>query len=120
MIKSATQKIRLGYISFLGALFVIPQMTLAAECALPGVKGVQKLLLYPACFVNKFIIPLAIALELMLFIVGIIRYVSNAENEEKRNEGNKFIGWGIIALFVTISIWGILGLVANTVQLGTV
>lgn len=84
----------------------------------PAVKGITKYILYPACLINKIIIPLAVSIEILLFVVGIVRYLANAESEKERAEGNKFMLWGIIALFVTVAFWGLVGILSNTLQIG--
>ena len=48
------------------------------------------------------------------FIWGVIQYFLNAENEEKRKKGKSFMLWGIIALFVMVSVWGLVGVLSNT------
>jgi len=60
------------------------------------------------------IIPLLIGLAVVGFIYGIIQYFLNSENEEKRKKGKEFMLWGIIALFVIISFWGIVNILQNT------
>ncbi len=56
-------------------------------------------------FINT-LIPVLIALELVLFFVVILRYLRHAG--EGGGEARGQIVWGIVALFVTLSIWGIL------------
>lgn len=100
---------------------IIPQITSAANCAVStsAYKGIAKFLLYPTCLINTYVVPLAIALEVVLFLFGVIRYISKADNESERKQGSKFIMWGIIALFVTVSFWGIVGLLFRSIQIGT-
>ena len=50
--------------------------------------------------------PVLVALALMLFMVGVIRYIYS-EGEHKNRE---LIMWSLIALFVMVSIWGIVRL----------
>lgn len=69
------------------------------------------------CIISESLIPLFIALAVVAFMWGVIILVINSDNEEKKKEGKKFMVWGIIALFVIISIWGLVGLLANTIGL---
>ena len=55
-----------------------------------------------------------VALALLFFLWGLMKFVLNADNEEKRKEGKSVMIWGIIALFVMISVWGIVGILVNT------
>lgn len=55
-----------------------------------------------------------VALALLFFLWGLMKFILNADNEEKRKEGKSVMIWGIIALFVMISVWGIVGILVNT------
>ncbi|MEN9582777.1 MAG: hypothetical protein RL641_731 [Candidatus Parcubacteria bacterium] len=57
------------------------------------------------------------ALALLVFIFGIVRYVI-ASNEEDKAKGRSFMIWGIIGLFVMVSVWGLVGFLGNTLQVG--
>ena len=49
-------------------------------------------------------LPVLVALALVLFMVGVVKYIYS-EGEHK-NRG--LIVWSLIALFVLVSVWGIL------------
>lgn len=53
-------------------------------------------------------IPIFFALALLIFFWGVARFIWNAGNESIRLSGRKFMVYGIITLFVMITIWGIL------------
>lgn len=63
----------------------------------------------------KSIVPLLFALATVGFIWGIIQYFINPENEEKRSQGKSYMLWGLIGLFVMVSIWGLVAVFSNTV-----
>ncbi len=58
------------------------------------------------------LIPILVAVALIYFIVGLIRFVIAAEGEA-RDDGKKMMWWGIVALFVIVSIWGIVTYIAD-------
>ncbi len=60
------------------------------------------------------ILPLLIGLAVVGFVYGIIKYFLNPDNEEKRKNGKDFMTWGLIALFVMVSFWGIINIFQNT------
>ena len=62
--------------------------------------------------------PALAGLALLVFFWGVVKFIFNAGDEEKRREGKKFMLWGIIALFVMVSLWGIVTLIRSSV-LGT-
>jgi hypothetical protein len=66
------------------------------------------------CTLMNAIVPLFVALAVVGFIYGIIKYFLNPDNEEKRKDGKSFMIWGLVALFVMVSIWGLVGILSNT------
>ena len=60
--------------------------------------------------------PIIVALALIFFFYGLAKYILNSGDEEKRTEGKGIMIWGIIALFVMVSVWGLVNLLANTFE----
>lgn len=60
------------------------------------------------------LIRLAFAVALAVFLFGVFKYVKNADNSDKRKEGAKHIIWGLIGLFIMVSVWAILEIALNT------
>ena len=69
---------------------------------------------WASCTLVKSIIPFLITLATVAFIWGIIQYFLNPDNEEKRKKGKEFLVWGLIGLFVMISVWGLVGVLSDT------
>ena len=57
---------------------------------------------------------LLITIAIIVFFWGLIQYLLSINEAEKRNEGLKIMTYGIIALFVMVSIWGIIRLLQAT------
>ena len=55
-----------------------------------------------------------VALALVGFLWGAARYVLFADDAAKRKEGSTFMLYGIIALFVIISVWGLVEILGAT------
>lgn len=51
---------------------------------------------------------IVIALAFLWFFWGLIGFIRNADNEDARAEGQQKMLWGIVALTVIISIYGVL------------
>jgi hypothetical protein len=73
-------------------------------------------------YLNRFIgnivnpiIYFIFALALLYFLYGILTFVINAGDESKRAVGKQHMFWGIIGLFIMVSVYGILGIVLGTV-----
>lgn len=60
------------------------------------------------------LVPLAIGIALLTFFYGLIRYVlvSHKGAEQAKNSKSVMI-WGLVALFVMVSVWGIVYLAQN-------
>jgi lysylphosphatidylglycerol synthetase-like protein (DUF2156 family) len=50
------------------------------------------------------------ALAVVVFFWGLVRFVSESSDAHGHSEGKERIIWSLIALFVLVSIWGILAL----------
>jgi len=66
------------------------------------------------CTLMNAVVPLFVALAVAGFVYGIIKYFLNPDNEEKRKDGKSFMIWGLVALFVMVSIWGLVGIFSGT------
>ena len=77
--------------------------------------NVQTLLGFGTCIINNSIIPFIFALAIVMFVWGAIKFfIINADEEAKREQGKQFMIWGIIALAVMISVWGLVNILSNT------
>src|SRR5690606_24929370 len=59
------------------------------------------------------LLPLIIAAAVVYFIYGVATYIL-AGDEDKKEAAKNNIVWGIIALFVMISVWGLVNILVNT------
>ncbi len=64
---------------------------------------------------SSTVIPILIILALVLFLYGIVKRFFWGGGD--RGEAGKFILWGIVALFVMVSVWGLVNLLRNTFNL---
>ena len=68
--------------------------------------------------INKVIInPLIIllfALAVVYFLYGLARYLLSPENEEIRKSSKSHMLWGIIGMFIMVSVFGIMTLILTT------
>lgn len=63
-------------------------------------------------------IPIVLALAVLYFFWGLAQYVLNSANEEKKEEGRTIMIYGIIALFVMVSVWGLIRMLQTTFNVG--
>lgn len=60
------------------------------------------------------IIVLLFALAMVYFIYGLTRYLLSPDNEEIRKSSKSHMLWGIIGMFIMVSVFGIMNLLLNT------
>ncbi len=76
----------------------------------------QDVLCYATSIINNSIIPLIFAGATVMFVWGVINFfILNAEQQEQRAKGKQFMIWGIVALAVMLSVWGLVGILGNTI-----
>lgn len=62
----------------------------------------------------KLLVPFIIALALLVFLWGIFKLVFAGGSELDVKEGTKFMTWGIVSLFVMVSVWGLVAILTKT------
>jgi predicted permease len=99
--KKVLEKISIMSVGLLAApMFVFAQVNTA------GLRG----LLREIHGLISLVIPVLIALGVLAFMWGIVMYLFGKNKEE----GKSFMLWGIIALFVMTSVWGLVGILRGT------
>lgn len=99
--------------------FSLPLVSQAqGGCAIQGDNTISKIIEYVTCMLSTSILTLVISLAVIAFIYGVVQFIRNADNPEKRTEGGKAIAWSIVGLFVIFSIWGIVAFIQNTLSIG--
>lgn len=97
-----------------GALFPFPAF--AAGCD-STIGDFQELVSYAICLISNSLIPLAFAIALVIFVYGVVKYIAKADDEEARKKGRNFMIWGLLAIFVMVSVWGFVKLIQNSIKL---
>ena len=82
--------------------------------------SVGNILDFVTCTIVRSIVPLLFSLATVGFIWGVIQMVINPEDAEKRKQDKMYMIWGIVALFVMLSIWGLVSILSNTFGINTV
>ncbi|MDP2705291.1 MAG: hypothetical protein U1D31_01250 [Patescibacteria group bacterium] len=59
------------------------------------------------------LIPIAFSAALLFFFWGLAQYILSAGNEEAKAQGRNMMIWGIVALFVMASVWGLVAFIGD-------
>ncbi len=65
--------------------------------------------------IGNLVIGLTISLAVIWIIIGVFRYViAGGKNEDDRKKGGMDILYGVVGLFVILSIWGLVAILRNS------
>ncbi len=92
-------------IAFVG----LPSIVAAQQTAAQGLLGTLAL----ANRILNGMVGLLILVAILAFFWGLVKYLFSGGGEDK-SEGLKLMFYGVIAIFVMVSIWGIIRLLQNT------
>jgi hypothetical protein len=91
------------YIPLLASLALFPVL---ASAQLRGVEGLIERLIA----IVRLLVGLVGALSLLVFMWGLVKFIFKVGGDEDAIEGGKnLMKWGLVALFVMVSVWGIIG-----------
>ena len=96
------------------SLYFVPSWVLAQFDATGGAEPFFNSV---GIFINERLIPVMILLALVYVIYSGVSFIASAGEQAKREEKKKQILWGIIGLFVIMSIWGLVALVGRSFNL---
>lgn len=60
------------------------------------------------------LVGLLVGAGMIIFFIGVIKYIYRAPNPKAQKYGRDMIVWGLLAMFVMVSVWGILRLVRES------
>jgi mannose/fructose/N-acetylgalactosamine-specific phosphotransferase system component IID len=64
------------------------------------------------------LIPLIIGVAVLVFLWGVVQYITAGSDSDKRKEGGYLMAYGIVGLFVMISVWGLVNFVSDATGVG--
>ena len=102
----------IAYTGSLGLTLAVPFIALAQASSGPNTSRIFQLVNDLKRLLD-LLIPIAITLALLFFIWGLAQFILASGDEEKKKEGKQRMIWGIVALFVIVSVWGIVAFIAN-------
>lgn len=82
-----------------------------------GAQTVQNVLSTILGILNQ-VIPILMVIATIVFLYGVIAYITSAGDEEKQAGGKFYMIWGLIGLFVIVAMWGIVRILVNTFGVG--
>jgi hypothetical protein len=63
------------------------------------------------------LIPVIFGIALVVFMWGIVKYIASQGSESGKADGKKIMLWGVVALFVMSSVWGLVSFIRDSLGL---
>jgi hypothetical protein len=98
---------------FYYANFAYAAVTNPGNTSNPGdtlLKGIVTNIVNPVIYLLVF-------LAVVYFVYGVMVFIKNADNSEKRKEGSQHMLWGVIGIFIMFSAKGIIYIILTTLGL---
>ena len=92
---------------------IIATLALAPALAFAQQLGNIETLITSIGRVVALALPIVVAIALLVFFWGLVKFIFAQGNEESKADAKRIMLWGIIALFVMISVWGLVLFVGN-------
>jgi hypothetical protein len=65
---------------------------------------------------SNYAVVFLVGLTVLVFMYGLMKYMfKGASSDTARTEGRKLMLWGVIGIFVMVSVWGLVGILSNTI-----
>ena len=98
--------------------FIIPIGIFAPVLTLAAVSGVEGAIDLVIDFVSA-LIPFFLSLGILVFFWGIVKFIAHTDDQKAREEGKRVMIWGMVAIFVMVSLWALVGFIQGSLGLGT-
>ena len=109
-----------SFITPISTFFVLSSTAFAAtgSCDMSGMKTIKDIIeqFIVGCILYNSMY-LFMSISVVIFLWGVFNFV-RTESDEKKQAGREFMVWGIVGLFVMVSIWGIVSVFQGTLNLG--
>ncbi|HEV7448930.1 MAG TPA: hypothetical protein VGP13_00110 [Candidatus Paceibacterota bacterium] len=92
------------------SFFALPLVAFAQNAG--NLSALQDLVKNVGVIVNT-LIPILIGVALVVFFVGLVKYLWGAGGTTDHTSGRQTMIWGLVTLFVMVSVWGIVRLAQN-------
>lgn len=104
-------------------LIALPSMASAQSnaviCKAKYAKSIQGYVCEIIKLTVDFLIPALNLAAFGFFVFNIVRYIYKSDNEKARTQYRQSVIWSIFALFVMLSIWGIVNILGEIVGINT-
>lgn len=83
------------------------------ECSAIRFRSLIDILIWIKCVITGVLIPLIFGLATIFFLWNVTQFIRSSDNTAKKEEARQRMVWGILALFIMLSVWGIITILSN-------
>lgn len=83
-----------------------------------GTTSLRLILNSVAAFVSGKVMPILVGIAILAFLYNMVYFIAKSGNEQERETFKSYMVNSLIAMFILVSVWGIVGLGTQTL-LGT-
>ena len=92
---------RSKHLLFTATLMLLPAVSCAQVTAQSLLAGITSVVVG--------VIPMLISIAVLVFFWGLVRFINSANDPTAVEEGKQLMIWGMMAIFVMVALWGIIG-----------
>ena len=63
------------------------------------------------------LLPIIVGFAILFFFYGLVRYILRQNDETARIEARSVMIWGVVIIFVMVSVWGLVNILEGTLGL---
>lgn len=106
-------RVMMGIVPFVSALFLFPSLASAQFLPRWPVTDFRDLSDAIVFGILRPLPPVLIGIGVVVFFWGVIKYIRSGANENMAREGTKIMTYGVIGVFVMVSLWGLVALLVQ-------
>lgn len=88
---------------------VVPAVAFAAN-----VGSFRTLVLSVVTLLSTQVMPILVGIAIIVFMGNLIQYMRASDNESEHEKFGSYVGWSLLALFVMLGVWGIVGILVRS------
>lgn len=101
-------------ITFILTTLFIPVLTFAQIGPVPAADGTLDGFFLQMIAILNGVLIITMGIALVTFLWGVLTYTFGSKGADDKTKSKNFIMWGIVGLFVMISVWGIVNILTGT------
>jgi hypothetical protein len=99
--------------SMVGAGILLLPLIAGAQIDIPSTETTYQNAFSSIRNIINFAIPVIFALGLIVFLWGLLKFLTAAGKEDAAADGKRLMIWGVVILFVMTAVWGLVGIVGQ-------